>query len=61
MPIYNYKCLECDNKIEVLQKISDKKITLCNKCNKETMEKTLTSSVLSFKGTGYYCTDFKNK
>lgn len=61
MPIYNYKCVDCNNEIEVIQKISDNKLTHCNICNKETLEKVLTSATFGFKGTGYYCTDFKNK
>ncbi len=33
MPIYEYKCEDCDKVFEVIQKISEKKLTKC-KCSK---------------------------
>jgi putative FmdB family regulatory protein len=32
MPIYKYKCLNCKNKFEIFQTMSDPKITICLEC-----------------------------
>ena len=34
MPIYEYRCEDCDKVFEVIQKISEKKLTKC-KCSKK--------------------------
>jgi putative FmdB family regulatory protein len=61
MPIYVYVCSKCKEELEVLQSIKDEPLKLCHKCNMNTLDKKVTNASFSFKGTGYYCTDFKNK
>jgi len=39
MPIYDYKCSDCEHQIEVIQKLSDEPKTLCPNCNKESLIK----------------------
>ena len=34
MPIYEYKCDDCGQTFEAIQKISDKKLTNCRLCPK---------------------------
>ena len=41
MPIYDYKCSDCEHQIEVIQKISDKPKVACPKCNKKTLKKLI--------------------
>lgn len=60
MPIYSYKCTNCNESKEVLQKINAEPLKICEICGNDTLVKQLTSAVFGFKGTGYYCTDFKN-
>tara|TARA_B100000029_G_C17214016_1_gene829192 strand:+ start:461 stop:691 length:231 start_codon:yes stop_codon:yes gene_type:complete len=61
MPTYNYKCLSCDKKIVIFQKMSDSPISNCKFCNGQ-LEKIIgAGSGLIFKGSGFYLTDYKSK
>jgi putative FmdB family regulatory protein len=59
MPIYAYSCASCGLQQDVMQKMSDKPLTTCPECGKETLSKQLTAAGFHLKGTGYYVTDFK--
>ena len=59
MPIYDYKCSDCEHEIEVIQKISDKPKTICPKCNAKTLKKLISAPSFRLKGGGWYETDFK--
>ncbi|QPM67534.1 FmdB family zinc ribbon protein [Atribacter laminatus] len=60
MPIYEYQCTECGNVFEELQSFSDKPITQCPLC-KGRVRKLVSKGVgLSFKGSGFYCTDYRS-
>lgn len=61
MPIYEYKCDECDHRLEILQKISDDPETTCPECGKEGLRKLISAVAFKLKGTGWYETDFKDK
>lgn len=60
MPIYAYRCEECGFSKDVLQKLSDKPLTVCPSCGKASFRKQLTAAAFQLKGTGWYETDFKN-
>lgn len=53
MPIYEYKCVKCGNKFELLQKMSERnKNITCPKCGAQKTEKLFSSfSVTSNKGS----------
>ncbi|MCI0694572.1 zinc ribbon domain-containing protein [candidate division KSB1 bacterium] len=58
MPIYLYQCNDCDTKHEVLQKFSDAPLSTCPDCGGN-VQKLFTPEVgLSFKGSGFYITDY---
>jgi putative FmdB family regulatory protein len=59
MPIYDYKCSDCEHQIEVIQKLSDEPKTLCPNCNKESLNKMVSAPSFRLKGGGWYETDFK--
>ncbi|MEQ8288387.1 MAG: zinc ribbon domain-containing protein [Gammaproteobacteria bacterium] len=61
MPIYEYKCEQCGEQIEKLQKISDPPAKTCPACGKDTLKKMVSAAAFKLKGTGWYETDFKNK
>lgn len=62
MPTYDYVCDACGERLEVFQKMSDPKLTKCPKCGQEKLKRLIGSGAgVVFHGTGYYCTDFKNK
>lgn len=60
MPIYAYRCSNCDHQNDVMQKMSDAPLTTCPECGKETFARQLTAAGFHLKGNGYYVTDFKN-
>ena len=59
MPIYEYQCQSCDERIEVLQKISDALKVDCPACGKATLKKKVSAVASRLKGSGWYETDFK--
>lgn len=61
MPIYEYQCTECQHKLEILQRMTDDRLTTCPSCQKETLTKLVSAAGFQLKGTGWYETDFKNK
>ena len=57
MPIYNYKCSSCDHRFVRVQKYSEKKLTLlekCEKCNEETIEEVVASSTFILRGQRWF-------
>jgi len=60
MPIYQYKCTECEHQLEALQKMSDAKLVDCPECKSPSLRKQLTAAAFKLNGTGWYETDFKN-
>jgi len=59
MPIYQYKCTECNELVEALQRMSDPLLTDCPACGASALVKQLTAAAFKLKGTGWYETDFK--
>jgi putative FmdB family regulatory protein len=57
MPIYEYRCKECQEHHEIIQKFSDAPLTHCPKCGGE-MKKLISSPAIQFKGSGFYKTDY---
>jgi putative FmdB family regulatory protein len=61
MPIYAYRCATCGFENDVLQKVSDARLTTCPECKAETFDKQLTAAGFQLKGSGWYATDFKSQ
>ena len=59
MPIYEYRCSECGEDHEVLQKVSEPPLTECPACGKPALQKQLSAAGFQLKGSGWYATDFK--
>ncbi len=59
MPIYEYECEACSNKLEKLQKISDEPLKVCPECNQSKLNKLVSAAGFRLKGSGWYETDFK--
>lgn len=57
MPIYEYQCQKCGERVEVIQKFSDAPLTECAACAGE-MQKILSTSAFHLKGGGWYKTDY---
>ena len=59
MPIYEYRCAECGEEHEVLQKVSEPPLSVCPACGKPALQKMLSAAGFQLKGSGWYATDFK--
>jgi putative FmdB family regulatory protein len=60
MPLYEYKCSQCGQVYEVLQKFADKPLTVHEGCG-GAVERLISTSAFQFKGTGFYITDYAKK
>jgi putative FmdB family regulatory protein len=59
MPIYEYKC-ENGHVFDVMQKLSEDPLTTCIECGAP-VRKVLHPVGISFKGSGFYSTDYSNR
>ena len=57
MPIYEYRCDECGDSFDILQRMSDDPLVTCKKCG-GTLRKVLHPVAIHFKGSGFYTTDY---
>jgi putative FmdB family regulatory protein len=58
MPTYGYRCSNCGHEFEIQQKITDQPLKACPKCEGK-LAKILYPVGISFKGSGFYTTDYK--
>jgi len=59
MPTYGYRCGTCGHQFEIIQRISDEPLTTCPNCQGK-LAKILYPVGISFKGSGFYTTDYKD-
>ncbi len=59
MPIYEYRCKQCGEVSEILQRISDPPATRCPACGAEALTKQVSAAGFRLAGGGWYETDFK--
>jgi putative FmdB family regulatory protein len=57
VPIYEYRCDECGDSFEILQRMADDPLVACEKCG-GTLRKVLHPVAIHFKGSGFYTTDY---
>lgn len=60
MPIYEYRCDACGERLEVLLRAGTKAPQKCPKCGCK-LRKLLSSPAIQFKGSGFYITDYAHK
>jgi putative FmdB family regulatory protein len=56
MPTYQYRCTECGNELEAVQRFSDPSLTECPSCEGQ-LRKVFNAVGVVFKGSGFYRTD----
>ncbi len=61
MPVYVYRCANCEHEFEKIQKFSDDPIKICPECDQEAVKKVITPAGIIFKGSGWYINDSKSK
>ena len=57
MPLYEYRCENCGELFEVMQKFSDERLTTHEKCGGK-VERLVSAPAFQFKGSGWYVTDY---
>ncbi len=60
MPLYEYRCSVCGEKVEIIQKSSDTPLKNCPTCG-GAMKKLFSPPMLQFKGSGWYVTDYAKR
>ena len=61
MPIYEYECQFCHQRIELMQKVGGEAPEVCSCGARGTMRKLISSPMIQFKGSGWYVTDYGKK
>ena len=59
MPIYTYKCRDCEYQFEQRQRMSDAPLSQCPVCE-GSVRRIVNSVGIVFKGSGFYVTDNRN-
>ena len=59
MPTYGYRCSNCGHEFEIRQKMTDEPLRTCPNCQGK-LTKILYPVGISFKGSGFYTTDYKS-
>jgi len=60
VPIYEYKCQDCEEQLEALQQVSEPPLTTCPECG-GSLKKLVSAPAFQFKGSGWYVTDYAGK
>jgi putative FmdB family regulatory protein len=60
MPLYEYRCTDCNKSLEVIRKFSDPDLVDCSECGGR-LEKVLSAPAIRFKGSGWYVNDYGKK
>ncbi len=61
MPIYEYRCNDCEKTFEVIQKFSDDPVKKCAYCSGVRVKKLISQSSFILKGGGWYQDGYTNK
>jgi putative FmdB family regulatory protein len=59
MPTYQYRCTDCGNELEAVQKFTDPALTECPTCTGQ-LRKVFNAVGVVFKGSGFYRTDSRS-
>ena len=56
MPLYDYRCKDCEHQFEIQQAFTDDALTTCPECE-GALKKVFSPVGISFKGSGFYKND----
>jgi putative FmdB family regulatory protein len=59
VPTYEYRCKSCGHEFEQFQTFAEDTLVKCPSCGKDTLVRLIGGAGLSFKGSGFYITDYK--
>lgn len=57
MPLYEYECKQCRQRMEKIQSFSAPQEKICPKCGGE-LERIISAPAIQFKGAGWYINDY---
>lgn len=57
MPLYEYQCKQCRQRMEKIQSFSAAPEKICPKCGGE-LERLISAPAIQFKGAGWYVNDY---
>lgn len=60
MPIYEYQCKACGQRLEKLQKLNAAPLTQCPHCEQQALTRLISAAGFRLAGGGWYETDFKS-
>jgi putative FmdB family regulatory protein len=60
VPIYEYECEKCGERLEKIQKVSDPPLERCYSCGGR-LRRLIGVPAIQFKGKGWYITDYARK
>ena len=60
MPLYEYECQSCGDRVEILQRVGAPPVGKCEACGGR-LKRLLSAPAFQFKGTGWYVTDYAKK
>ena len=60
MPIYEYRCDDCEQVFEAIQRIGDEPLDACRHCG-GAARRIVSSPAIQFLGSGWYVTDYARK
>ncbi|MDD3695597.1 MAG: zinc ribbon domain-containing protein [Lentisphaeria bacterium] len=60
MPTYDYLCDTCGHHFEHFQSMNEAKLEVCPRCQASVRRLIGAGSGIIFKGSGFYCTDYRS-
>ena len=61
MPLYEYRCTECEATLEAIQAFAAPPLEECPECGRSSLKKLLSAPAFQFKGSGWYVNDYARK
>lgn len=60
MPIYEYQCEGCGRQFEVIQRMTEPLLSMCERCGGH-VRRLISQTSFVLKGTGWYVTDYPSE
>ena len=60
MPLYTYRCKECEHQFDIRQSFSEDALVDCPNCEEPALRKVINQVGVVFKGSGFYVNDSKS-
>ena len=61
MPLYEYRCTECEATLEAIRAFAAPPLEECPECGRSSLKKLLSAPAFQFKGSGWYVNDYARK